>query len=90
MKVKEDAGMKTFGYLSLAGLLTIVATPALAQFAGREDPMPVTAPKIAEAYWSAKPTKPTPYVAPNKVHWKLSEILAAHRFNLGVLMISFE
>ncbi len=36
-------------------------------------------PKIAENYWSAKPTKPTPYVAPNKVHWKLSEILAAHR-----------
>ena len=41
--------------------------------------MPVTAAKLSEPYWSAKPTKATPYVAPNKVHWKLADILAAHR-----------
>jgi mannose-6-phosphate isomerase-like protein (cupin superfamily) len=28
--------------------------------------------------WSAQPSKPTPWVAPNKPHWKLSEILAKH------------
>jgi len=65
--------------LTKAAVVALLAAPASAQFAGREDPMPVTAPKLADAYWSAKPTKPTPYVAPNKVHWKLSEILAAHR-----------
>jgi mannose-6-phosphate isomerase-like protein (cupin superfamily) len=39
----------------------------------------VSAPVLPEAYWSAKPTTPTLYAAPNKVHWKLSEIVAAHR-----------
>jgi len=68
-----------FGLAGSAIILSALAASANAQFAGREDPMPVTAPKIAEAYWSAKPTKATPYTAPNKVHWKLSEILAAHR-----------
>jgi mannose-6-phosphate isomerase-like protein (cupin superfamily) len=28
--------------------------------------------------WSAQPSEPTPWVAPNKPHWKLSEILAKH------------
>jgi mannose-6-phosphate isomerase-like protein (cupin superfamily) len=67
------------GLLAIGAAAWAMATPAPAQFNGREDPMPVTAPKLAEAYWSAKPTQPTPYTAPNKVHWKLSEILAAHR-----------
>ena len=31
------------------------------------------------AFWAAKPAQLTPYVAPNKVHWKLSEIQASHR-----------
>ena len=52
---------------------------ASAQFLGHNDPMPVTAPKMPDQFWSAKPTVPTPYVAPNKVHWKLSDILAAHK-----------
>ena len=30
-------------------------------------------------FWSPKPTTLTPYIAPNKPHWKLSEILAAHK-----------
>jgi len=70
---------KIIALLGLAGTIVMMSTGAPAQFNGREDPMPVTAPKLAEPYWSAKPTKPTPYTAPNKVHWKLSEILAAHR-----------
>jgi mannose-6-phosphate isomerase-like protein (cupin superfamily) len=28
--------------------------------------------------WSAQPSKPTPWAAPNKPHWKLTEILARH------------
>jgi len=28
--------------------------------------------------WSAQPSEPTPWVAPNKPHWKLSDILAKH------------
>jgi mannose-6-phosphate isomerase-like protein (cupin superfamily) len=28
--------------------------------------------------WSAQPSKPTPWTAPNNPHWKLSEILARH------------
>ena len=72
-------GRTILGLAGSAMVLVTLAASASAQFAGREDPMPVTAPKIAEAYWSAKPTKATPYTAPNKVHWKLSEILAAHR-----------
>ena len=64
---------------ALVAAALMIAGPASAQFNGREDPMPVTAPRIAEPFWSAKPIKPTPYAAPNKVHWKLADILAAHR-----------
>lgn len=71
--------MRPTRLLMIALVTTAIGTPAGAQFNGREDPMPVTAPKIADAYWSAKPAAPTPYAAPNKVHWKLSDILAAHR-----------
>ena len=28
--------------------------------------------------WSAQPNEPTPWIAPNKPHWKLSEVLAKH------------
>ena len=31
----------------------------------------------APTFWAAKPARLTPFVAPNRVHWKLSEILAA-------------
>ncbi|WP_419815312.1 hypothetical protein [Glacieibacterium sp.] len=66
--------------LSAAAMAVVgIAVPAGAQFLGKGDAMPVTAQKVPEAYWSGKPTKMTPYVAPNKPHWKLSEILAAHR-----------
>lgn len=70
--------MKVLFYLGAAIVAVSTACVAAAQFVPQTEPMPA-APKIAENYWSAKPTRPTPYVAPNKVHWKLSEILAAHR-----------
>lgn len=72
--------MKTIFCLGAATAI-MMSSGALAQFLpdDKSDPMPVTAPKIAENYWSAKPTVMTPYVAPNKVHWKLADILAAHR-----------
>src|SRR3569833_2051002 len=51
---------------------------ASAQFLGKED-NPVTSFPKRTGFRSPKPTTPTPYVAPNKPHWKLSEILAAHK-----------
>ena len=41
--------------------------------------MAVTQPQMTGQYWAPKPTTLTPYTAPNKPHWKLSEILAAHK-----------
>lgn len=70
---------KMIGRLGTLATLLVLGSPASAQFNGREEPMPVTTPKLPEPYWSAKPSKPTPYIAPNKVHWKLSAILTAHR-----------
>jgi mannose-6-phosphate isomerase-like protein (cupin superfamily) len=70
--------MKGIFYICAASAALCLSVGASAQFLGKEDNA-VTTPKLAEEYWSAKPSKPTPYVAPNKVHWKLSEILAAHR-----------
>ena len=73
--------MRGLLYLGAAFVGLSTAVGAGAQFLAdpNADPMPVTQPRMPETYWSAKPTTPTPYVAPNKVHWKLSEILASHR-----------
>ena len=66
-------------------ILSVAATAALlmplaafAQSLGNED-MAVTQPKMTGQFWAPKPTELTPYTAPNKPHWKLSEILAAHK-----------
>ncbi|MBW6531548.1 cupin domain-containing protein [Sphingomonas sp. RRHST34] len=69
------------GLLYLCGALAALGggVAASAQFSGREDPMPVTQPKMPGEYWAPKPTQPTAYSAPNKVHWKLADIRAAHR-----------
>jgi len=61
--------MKSF---ALFGML-IFASAAIAQQATPPSERPK--PTIA---WSAKPAKPTPWTAPNKPHWKLSEVLAKH------------
>jgi mannose-6-phosphate isomerase-like protein (cupin superfamily) len=72
--------MKSKFYIAaaVAAAALLTAGTASAQFLGKEDNS-VTAPKLAMPYWSAKPTELTPYVAPNKPHWKLSEILAMHK-----------
>jgi mannose-6-phosphate isomerase-like protein (cupin superfamily) len=68
-------------YLAIgAAIAALAAGTATAQFLGGErDPQQVTGGRMTEQFWSAKPTTPTPYEAPNKVHWKLADILAAHR-----------
>ena len=67
-----------FGALAAALLVT---TGASAQSFVPPSPQPmdeVEAAKMAPLYWSAK-RSPQPYKAPNRPHWKLSEILAAHK-----------
>lgn len=73
--------MRGFYYLSGLAIAALAAAAATAQFvpASDSDPMPTTGPRVPENYWSAKPTQPTPYVAPNRVHWKLSDVMAMHR-----------
>lgn len=71
--------MKGMLYLGVALAAIGGSAPVVAQFVGREDPMPVTQPKMTGEYWAPKQTKPTAYVAPNKVHWKLRDVLALHR-----------
>ena len=73
--------MKKLFHLAVGCAAISTGFTATAQFVAdpKADPMPVTGPRVPENYWSAKPTATTPYVAPNKVHWKLSDVLAAHR-----------
>jgi len=63
---------------AVATVALLMPFAASAQFLGKED-MAVTQPRMTGQFWSPKPTKMTPYTAPNKPHWKLSEILAAHK-----------
>ncbi|MDB5740547.1 MAG: hypothetical protein JWP16_1587, partial [Alphaproteobacteria bacterium] len=70
--------MKAKHYLAAAAILAL-SVPASAQFLGKEENA-VTANKMPlPSYWAPKPTTLTPYTAPNKPHWKLSEILASHK-----------
>ncbi|MFO1247698.1 MAG: cupin domain-containing protein [Alphaproteobacteria bacterium] len=64
--------------LTAAAAAVALSLPASAQFLGKED-MPTTSFAKGTVFWSPKPTKMTPYTAPNKPHWKLSEILASHK-----------
>ena len=61
-------------------LAGIVAAAAMAPYAllAQAPGQPTAPARMTGEYWAAKPAKLTPYTAPNKVHWKLSEILAAH------------
>jgi len=68
--------MKPILYAATAAAL-LMPLAASAQFLGNED-MSITQPKMTGQFWAPKPITVTPYVAPNKPHWKLSEILAAH------------
>ncbi len=70
--------MKAKFYAAAAAAALLTASAASAQFLGKED-MPTTNFAKGTVFWSPKPTKPTPYVAPNKPAWRLSEILASHK-----------
>ena len=68
-----------FVLVAATAVALLAPLAASAQFLGKEDNA-VTAGKMPGAsYLAPKPTTPTPYTAPNKPHWKLSEILAAHK-----------
>ena len=69
--------MKRRFYVAATVAALFMAGTASAQFLGKEE-NPVTSPRMPDQYWTAKPTELTPYVAPNKPHWKLSEVLALH------------
>jgi mannose-6-phosphate isomerase-like protein (cupin superfamily) len=60
-------------YLAAAAVTLLAVSAAHAQIVSKSEP------RMTAEFWSAKPTVPTPYTAPNKVHWKYSEVLAAHR-----------
>src|SRR6266436_5227613 len=70
--------MKSKLFIAAATVALLTPPAASAQSLGKED-MAVTAGKMSGQFWAPKPTKMTPYTAPNKPHWKLSEILAAHK-----------
>ena len=70
--------MKSKLYLAAAAMALLVPMAASAQFLGTNEEK-TTSNAYPQNFWSAKPTKMTPYVAPNRPHWKLSEILASHK-----------
>jgi mannose-6-phosphate isomerase-like protein (cupin superfamily) len=71
--------MAQFRWLAFAAALALAPAGASAQSFLGKGVMPTTTPEMQGQYWSPKPTTLTPYVAPNKAHWKLSAILAAHK-----------
>src|SRR3984957_7508457 len=64
--------------LAATAVALLLPLSASAQFLGKED-MAVTQPRMSGQFWAPKPAELTPYVAPTKPHWKLSEILASHK-----------
>ena len=70
--------MKAKFMIAAAAAALLMPLAASAQFLGKNEEK-TTGNAMPEQFWSAKPTKMTPYVAPNKPHWKLSEILASHK-----------
>jgi mannose-6-phosphate isomerase-like protein (cupin superfamily) len=69
--------MKAKHYLAAAAILAL-SVPASAQFLGKEDNA-VTANKMPGVYLAPKPTTMTPYTAPNRPHWKISDVHAMHK-----------
>ena len=66
--------MKAKYRLAAAVAVFVMPCNVLAQAPGQ----PTALARMPGDYWAPKPAVPSPYVAPNQVHWKLSEILAAH------------
>src|SRR3569833_1023119 len=70
--------MKSALFLAAAAV-ALTSLAASAQFLGKEENA-VTANKMpGNYYWAPKPTTMTPYTAPNKPVWHLTDILAMHK-----------
>ena len=65
---------RRFQFACIAAVACLAPCPLAAQAPGQ----PTAPRRMTGEYWAAKPATLTPYVAPNRVHWKLPEILAAH------------
>lgn len=70
--------MKSKFYIAAAVAALLMPMAASAQFLGKNEEK-TTSNAYPNLFWSPKPAKITPYTAPNKPHWKLSEILATHK-----------
>src|SRR5690349_7585887 len=75
---KKEIGMKSKFMIAAAAIALLMPLAASAQFLGKNEEK-TTSNAYPQNSLSPKPTKLNPYVAPNKPHWKLSEILASHR-----------
>jgi mannose-6-phosphate isomerase-like protein (cupin superfamily) len=62
---------------ALVGSLLFAGATLAQQPTSPQQPTPPQRPPRISA-WSAKPAQPTRWIAPNKPHWKLSEVLAKH------------
>ena len=71
--------MKTYLSIGIAAAALLAASAASAQFLGQAEPSRQEGPRVPQPYLAPKPATPTPYTAPNRVHWKLTDIKAAHR-----------
>jgi mannose-6-phosphate isomerase-like protein (cupin superfamily) len=67
--------MKTFNRSTIQQLACVLAGSLICASSTLAQQPPRPQPIVA---WSAQPAHPTPWVAPNKPHWKLSEVLAKH------------
>lgn len=71
--------MKVTLFIAAAAAALITASSASAQFLGQAEPSRMEGNRVPQPYLAPKPTTPTPYTAPNRVHWKLTDVLAMHR-----------
>ena len=62
--------MKSKFLIAAAAIAMLMPIAASAQFLGKNEEK-TTGNSMPQNFWSAKPTKLNPYVAPNKPHWKL-------------------
>jgi mannose-6-phosphate isomerase-like protein (cupin superfamily) len=69
--------MKAKHYLAAAAILAL-SVPASAQFLGKEE-NPITSFPKGAVFLSPKPSTMTPYTAPNRPHWKISDVHAMHK-----------
>jgi mannose-6-phosphate isomerase-like protein (cupin superfamily) len=64
---------RTYASLMITGVLAVTLIPSARVAAQNRNP------QDSRLVWAAKPVPPTPYVPPNRLIWRLSEILAAHK-----------